>query len=191
MPNLGRDKVHFLEKFREARVLEDVNGNRLNTSNGVILVTCADGDQLGDIFTLQRGMTPRIHTLALNGGGLILPSLSPANTTIGTSQTGQLVRLGDVYMEQISSAQELKGINLVALHVHFPCGIARLHSIGPCRLMELLVEAKTRIKTEMPDDMKVAAYLHVAWPDGRKRTYFVSREKWAAYLLTAGFSSQS
>lgn len=191
MPQLDQKEVHFFEELREAGVLEDVNGNRLDTSNGVILVTCADGDQLGDIFKLQSGMTPRIHTLAFNGGGLLIPHRSPANMSFGMSPTGAVICLGDIYMSQIFAAQELKGINVVALHVHFPCGIARLHSIGPCRLMELLVEAKTRIKTEMPDGMKVAAYLHVAWPDGRKRTYFVSRRKLAAYLLTTRFSSQS
>lgn len=181
MPQLDPNEVRFFEELREAGVLEDVNGNRLDTSNGVILVTCADGDQLGDIFKLQSGMTPRIHTLAFNGGGLLIPNGSSANVSIGISPTGVEVCLGDIYMNQIFVAQELKGIRVVALHVHFPCGIARLHSIEPCRLMELLVEAKTRIKTEMPDGMKVAAYLHVAWPDGRKRTYFVSREKWVAY----------
>jgi len=189
MPQLDQNEVHFFEELREAGVLEDVNGNCLDTSKGVILVTCADGSHFGDIFKRQSEMTPLIHTLALNGGGLILPHRSPANMPIGMSPTGGMICLGDIYMSQISVAQELKGISVVALHVHFPCGIARLHNIGSRHLMELLVAAKTRIKAETSEGTKVAACLHIAWPDGRKRTYFVSRDKWTEYLQATGSQS--
>ncbi|MBI5229702.1 MAG: hypothetical protein HY981_00110 [Candidatus Magasanikbacteria bacterium] len=180
MLQLSTNEVYFFKELREAGVLEDVNGNRLNTSHGVILVTCADGDQMGDIFTLQSGMTDRIHTLALNGGGLLLPLNSPANTIVAIAASGRFIRVGDVYMDQIKAGMTLKVIKTVALHVHFPCGIAQLYNIPPLRLIDLLVQAKTRIKDECAN-IKVAAYVHIAWPDCRKRTYFISRDKWSAY----------
>lgn len=180
MMKMSPEEIRFFERLREAGVLEDVNGNRPDASKGVILVTCADGDQMADIFNHTGNLTPRLHTLSLNGGGLILPPESPANTSFVCSCERRETALGDIFMEQIATARRLKGIDLVALHVHFPCGIARAHEMAPQQLMELLVSAKDRLKREMKG-IKVCAFIHIAWPDDRKRTYFVSREKWVAH----------
>ncbi len=176
-------EVRFFEDLRRAEVLEDVNGNRLDTSNGIILVTCSDGDKMPDIFKHQSMMTFRIHPLARNGGGLQLPHNSPANRLVDPSSNSTM-RLGDLYMQEILETHDIKGMGTVVLPFHFPCAIAGRHEIRARRLIELLVDAKNRIKTEMPRGVKVASSLHIEWPDGRKRTYFVSRDKWNAYCAT-------
>lgn len=180
MAHIKSEEVLFLEKLRSAGILEDIDKKRIDSSNGVILVTCADGDQMADVFQKTENLSHRIHTLALNGGGLLLPTSSPANTLLTNTSNEKEVRIGDVFLDQIITARALKNINLIALHVHVPCGIGQKFDIDPKQLIELLAKAKDRLKEAMPG-IKVCSFVHVAWPDGRKRTYFVSREKWRTF----------
>ncbi|MBI5230079.1 MAG: hypothetical protein HY981_02145 [Candidatus Magasanikbacteria bacterium] len=182
MAHITDEEIKFLEQFRSEGVLEDINTKRVDASRGAILVTCADGDQMADVFQQTEHLSFRLHTLSLNGGGLILPEESPANILLTPPDCSKQIKLGDVFLGQIITARALKNINLIALHVHCPCGVAGAFKIGPRELIALLVAAKDRIKKSIPG-IKVCAFIHIAWPDGRKRTYFVSREKWRAYSI--------
>ena len=110
-----------------------------------------------------------------------MPEESPANELLTPPDCLPQVRLGDVFLNQIITARSLKHIDLIALHVHAPCGVAGVFKISPRQLIELLTAGKDRLKKALPNT-KVCAFVHIAWPDGRKRTYFVSREKWRTFL---------
>lgn len=182
MAQILPEEVSFFEKLRTAGVLEDIDAKRVDASRGAILVSCADGDQMADVFQQTENLSYRLHTLTLNGGGLILPEQSPANAVLTPPDCPKQVRLGDVFLDQIITARALKHIDLIALHVHCPCGVAGAFKIGPQKLIELLIAAKDRLKESL-QGVKVCAFVHIAWPDGRKRTYFVSRDKWRAFSV--------
>lgn len=71
--------IELIKKFQTNGVLQTVDTHRLDQKNGAIIVSCADGDQIHDLFHYherlfnEAGVPPRIHTLALNGGTLLLP----------------------------------------------------------------------------------------------------------------------
>lgn len=184
MAHITPEEISFLENLRHYGVLENIDKKRVDASQGAILVTCADGDQMADVFQQTENFSRRLHTLSLNGGGLLLPEKSPANTLLTPADCSKQLRLGDVFLEQIVVAKTLKNINLIALHVHAPCGIAGAYKISPHELINLLCAAKDRLKSAIPDS-KVCAFVHIAWPDGRKRTYFVSRAKWRNFSAAA------
>lgn len=166
----------LIETLRhEAGVLIDVKDHKLDLKNGVIMVSCSDGDQMSDIFHFQEKMqarqrdSQRIHTIGLNGGALLIPENSPLNKPNGEDR---------VMLKHIKQAIELKGITTIALYVHAPCGAAGLCRLNMDQVLDLLIQAKRRIKAEIPG-VTVACFCHV--DNGEKMTYFVSREhyeKW-------------
>jgi hypothetical protein len=172
---LKKEDGHVLQSLRKRDVLRDIEGNRLAADNGVILVTCGDGDQFADLFQHKAGMVagttgkPRFHTLSLNGGALLIPKGSPFNQDIPYDQ---------VLLENIREAVRLKDIFTVAVYVHAPCGKAKSASLDFADVIGLAVDAKRRIRDEVRvSGLKVAAFCHVDWEDG-KRTYHISAEAW-------------
>jgi len=159
--------------LREQQILVDVDSHRLDLSAGVILVACSDGDQLPDIFNnishsfAGQRSTARIHTIALNGGALLLPANSPLVTAH---------REDEVLLEHIRVARQLKGIDTIALYTHAPCGAGTIAGLTLKQEIDLLLSAKSRIKEEF-SDAKVACFCHIDRGDS-KRTYFVSRNRW-------------
>lgn len=171
------------EQLRKAQVLLDVFPSQLELARGVIMVACADGDQMPDLFAFETGLfraadvPPRIHELALNGGALLIAKDSPVRRAGAEDE---------VLLRHIADGRTLKEIGSVMLYAHAPCGAAALARLDLRGVIALLMEAKTRIKQELAD-LKVACFLHVDWGD-RKRTYFVSRgawDKWQAENATA------
>lgn len=174
----------FAEVLRREGVLQDVDGHRLDLAEGVILVACADGDQMPDLFRHQASLqtehrgVPRPHLLALNGGGLRIPR--------GSSLNGGA---GEVLLKDIGDARLLKGISMVALYVHAPCGAARLAGFTLEQEITLLMDAKVRVKEECGEVVRVACFVHLDWGDGRRRTYFISRANWMARLARSKAAS--
>lgn len=174
--------LEFAAKLRADGVLEDVDGRMLNLRRGVIALVCPDGDQMEDLFThhakLQREYRKwgRPHFFALNGGALRVPVGSPLNGGAGE------VLLGD-----IRAARRMKRIRMVVLYVHTPCGVATDAHIELPAKLDLLMQAKARIKAECGRGVKVACFLHVDWSHGKRckkrkqRTYFVASTKWRHY----------
>ncbi|MDP1709439.1 MAG: hypothetical protein Q8L21_00945 [Candidatus Komeilibacteria bacterium] len=166
--------------LRRANVLQDVAGHLLDQRQGVLLVTCPDGDHFFDIFSHQLHMQdgqcrhPRVHTFGWHGGALRLVPGSPANTEPEEHQ---------IFMREIREGRALKGINTVALYAHVPCGKAGERQIDLLQLMVLLIQAKAIIKL-MNNGIVVAPFLHVAYQNNRRRTYFVSRPEWDKWLDT-------
>lgn len=173
MSQLTNTDRSVAEALRKAQVLLDVFPPQLELARGVIMVACADGDQMPDLFAFETGLfkvaqvPPRIHELALNGGALLIAKDSPVRRAGGED---------DVLLRHIDDGRTLKEITTVMLYAHAPCGAAALARLDLRTAISLLMEAKTRLKQELAD-LKVACFLHIDWGD-RKRTYFVSRDAW-------------
>ncbi len=171
--HLSNEDREAYNRLRKQEILLDVDAHRLNLADGVILVACSDGDQLPDIFSnishsfAGQRSSPRIHTIALNGGALLLPEDSPLVTAH---------REDEVLLEHIKVARELKNIHTVALYTHAPCGAGTLAGLTLEQELNLLLAAKVRIKEHLPG-IKAACFCHIDRGES-KRTYFVSRNKW-------------
>jgi len=171
---LSHNDLDFIKTLRQSGVLQDVDGHRLDQRNGVILVTCADGDRFYDIFEhqvkMQAGqrLDPLIHVLSWHGGALACAPRSPVN---------KRKRAHEVFLDQIADARAIKGINVVALDAHAPCGAAALGNVDLPRCIALHIRAKTKIKT-LNQGIEVACFFPVDYGGGKKRTYFLSRARW-------------
>ncbi len=185
-----------LAAMRAQGVLQDVDAHRIDAGQGVVLVTCGDGDQVSDILEhvqlvcLEHCQTPRTHLLCQNGGALNLPRDSPLRrwfmldgVVSAQPPTRDLVLLDDIF-----AACEMKGIETVILLAHAPCGAARAARLSLEDTVRLLISAKRRIKDlakSMDKTLRVACFYHVCWESAEgspsRRTYFVSTEAWRAW----------
>ncbi len=177
---LSREDLTFIKELRKAGVLQNVEGHRLDQRNGIISVNCADGDRFYDIVQYQAKMQagqrldldPRIHSLSWHGGALACAPDSPVNKR----------KLAyEVFLDQITDARAIKDINVVALGAHGPCGAAALCGINLPRSIRLHVRAKTKIKM-LNKGIEVACFFHVDYGNDKKRTYFLSRERWEKWM---------
>lgn len=168
-----------LRRLRDEGIIEEVRAGAMHLEEGMIVVSCADGDQMEDEFEHLRALfhhasaSARIHLLALNGGALLISPHWP-NTSAG-----------NVLVEHIRQAEELKGTKTVALFTHVPCGAAGIVKWGVAQLIDQLINAKQRLKEKNPS-ITVICLLHVDWSkcnggdDPRKRTYHIKKEAWLA-----------
>ncbi len=177
MKELSPNDEAIVRALRKANVLQDIAGHMLDQREGVILVTCPDGDHFFDIFSRQLEMQEgqcdkRIHTFGWHGGSIRLAANSPANKRPDEHQ---------IFLEEIRDARTIKGINTVALYAHAVCGKADVCNIDFLHLMHLHLQAKAAVKA-MNDGISVACFLHITYPDMRRRTYFVSRPDWGQWI---------
>lgn len=162
--------------FREdVKVLCDVHPHAIDQSEGVILVTCSDGDQMPDIFKHHEKFCEhqrdeaRIHLFSLNGGAKLISSDSPL----------RIFQEDEILLAHIDIARQMKGIDTVILYAHAPCGAAYGKDLSFADVLELLFKGKERVKREIPG-IKVACFCHIDYGD-KKRTYFVSYEAWKTW----------
>lgn len=166
-----------IRALRERDVLQDVQGHLLDQKDGIILISCADGDRFPDIFAFHTALQseqrsdPRVHTFAWNGGPLRLAPASPTNKLERTTQID--------LMEEVRDARAMKGIDTVALVAHWPCGKAGACKISLPESIRLAFAAKERLKEEN-HGIRVALFLQVDYGD-KMRTYFASRAKWLEF----------
>lgn len=174
-----RDVIQIL---RQASVLEDMNGHNLNLGRGVIVIRCPDGDQMLDRIehdrrvAIEAGVTPRIHLLTCHGGCMAIASNSPLYPGKG---------IDEFLLTQIAEAEALKEIHVISAEIHVPCGKAASLGLTLVHQIVLQMAAKSRIKAVDPTN-KVVCRVHIDYPDGRKRTYFISRAKWLEYWQAHG-----
>lgn len=183
MATISETDLRAIISLRKDGVLADIDPHRLTQQKGVIVVPCADGDQMPDVFAQQAayaeqaGLEPRPHVLALNGGALLLPENSPLN---------KAVREDLVLLKHIKDAVPMKNIHTVVIYTHAPCGAAGAANLSFVRCMDLLVKAKARIKEKIPE-VKVACFCHVDRSDEgghhKRRTYYVDEVRWHAWIL--------
>jgi hypothetical protein len=85
-----------------------------------------------------------------------------------------------ILLHHIEVARELKFIDVIALYAHIPCGAASMKKLDAHQVINLLIEAKLRLKATLRDVM-VGCFLHIDKGGGNKRTYFVSKKRWYAW----------
>lgn len=180
-----------VKSLREARVLADVKPELLDWSTGVIWVPCPDGDQFHDRYTKMVAFweryhqvvgegsppPPRIHPVTFAGGALNIPANSPLIVDFPRDQA--------VFFE-MNIGYSKKGIRLVVVEYHAPCGRAGDAKICFVTETELILAAKTRTRERFPD-CKVVAFAHVdyngaACPTPKKNTYFLDRAEWHGWV---------
>lgn len=176
MPNRSED-VRLIRLLREANVLVDVDGHKLNAPNGVIPVVCPDCDQAADIdghvhkLLDESGGKIRLHSLKQHGGGMLISEACPLDREFNIDR---------YLLKHIGIARSLKDINTIILYVHAPCGAAQLEGLNVVEILYHVVEAKRRVKATWPND-RISCYIHVDYTNERKRTYFLGRgafERW-------------
>jgi hypothetical protein len=125
---------------------------------------------------IEAHVVPRIHLLTCHGGCMAIAPESPLYPGMGI----------DTFMiTQIEEAERLKEINVISAEIHLPCGKAGSLGLTLVHQIRLQMAAKPRIKAVDPTN-KVICRVHVDYPDGRKRTYFISRQKWIAFWEAQG-----
>jgi hypothetical protein len=171
MRELTEAELQIIKELKENDVLEPLRGFQLDYSNGVVMVACADGDQMYDLFTTHASLCPcnpnrhRIHLLTRDGGALVLPSVHFAN------------QASNILLNEIAAASLMKDIKTVALYTHIPCGIADKFGIKTKENVVLLTLAKQRVEWMNVLNLQVACFFHVDYGQGKKRSYYVSPEK--------------
>ncbi len=164
----------------EHNVLVSVDSYRLDQSQGVIVLTCGDGDQSHDIFSyhvqLQEGRCnyphPRIHLCAWNGGALRINPTSATNRTAPGA--------ADIFLAEVLDASDLKAIPVVVTYCHIPCGKAYAAHMNAKEVLEENIQAKKIIKARK-GGIKAACFVQVC-REGKKRSYYLVRERWEVWL---------
>lgn len=177
MPKLDADDRRYVTQLREAGVLKDDDGHKLNTPQGVIMVACSDGDQMGDVYEhtchlaeSNSGKKRRVHTLMNHGGAMLL---SPRNLLY-------VDRAPDEFLiQQIAKARKTNGVNTVVLVVHAPCGAAEMAELSVVEVIDHMFRGKKQLKEYWPE-LKVACFIHVDFGN-KKRMYFVKRKEWGIW----------
>lgn len=173
-----------IARLRAAGVFDDDDARKLRAPDGAIIIPCSDGDQMPDVFSHQQrlardgGWPERPHMPSLHGGAMLMAEDCPLYREY---------RVDQLLLQHIreASSPELKGIGTVVLYVHAPCGAARLAGLTLVHQIAYLMRAKERVK-EQSDEYNVVCFVHVHYEDGRKRTYFISRDKWLAFWNEQG-----
>jgi hypothetical protein len=185
MSVLSKSDAAAIKLYVEASVLCSVEPHLIDQTDGAIVVTCADGDRSYDIFMHHAEMQrlhrpdPRIHWISRNGGALRLAPDSPLNKPGHSTQIDCLDDIGEAIM--------LKGMKVIVLYGHAPCGKAGHHGLSLHETLRLLISAKRVVLEHFPD-LVARCFYHVDFgPDyealGRRKqqlTYFLNREAWEA-----------
>lgn len=173
--------MEVIEQLREAQVMEEMNGNKLDLSRGVIVIRCPDGDQMLDSIEHDRRVAidadviPRIHLLTCHGGCMAIAPNSPLYPNMG---------IDEFLLKEIEEAEALKEIHVISAEIHVPCGKAKVCGLTLVHQIILQMAAKPRIKAVDPTN-KVMCRIHVDRGD-RKRTYFISRTRWLTFWQQRG-----
>jgi len=189
---LSETDAQVLQLMRNADVFTDLENHRITNDEptGSICFTCADGHQIGDIYTRHSNIYEEeacIHTFGLNGGALLLAPNSPLLPLIFPEGVHAFL------IQQIDDAMKMKGINLCAIYTHFPCGAATSARLSIMDQLGLVVSAKTFLKKRFPT-LKVPLFVHVHWPyrsgdseqpprPSMRRTYYMSGKHAEAWIV--------
>lgn len=160
-------------------MFENVNEGHI-PREGSVCVSCADGHQLQDIIGhlydgrfprwnrlwrfLRRRPSPCTHTLALNGGGLLL---SPS-CELDQGESA-------VLHKHIATALELKNLSVITPLAHYPCGAAALAHLSIEEVVHHLRAAAQELRRRFPEATVVPLF-HIDWGCGRKRTYILKED---------------
>jgi hypothetical protein len=175
----AKEQKH-INMFKQLGLFVHVNPEKLEgIGKGVIVALCADGDQFidahGHIASLCNKNVPRcIHTLALNGGALLM---SNGN---GSLMGDEEKEDGNVLFKHILKASKIKQVENVFLYSHYPCAVAISNRLSVLDQCLHLMDAKQRLKSTDPR-FRVSCFFHVheeEQGESKRRTYFLPKEMW-------------
>lgn len=181
MSSLSDKDRQIVGRLRADEVLENVEEHQLDMTAGTIVVACSDGDQFHDLMEHIWGMhtncgcKPRTHVLTCHAG----PPRIAKNSPVNRFDNNDLIILDD-----IAEASEAKGMDVAALAIHGPCARAAKFNLTMLTMIDLMMAAKERV-LDIHERMKVACFVQIDHGHGRKRTYFISKHKWAAWCLSS------
>ena len=180
-PNiLSPEDSRFILMLERAGVLQAHDGSKLETGNGIILITCSDGDKILEFLEhieeliREGGGKFRPHIFAGHGGAMLIAEDCPLYRE---------ERADRFLLKQISDAHEMKDIGTVILMVHAPCGAAKKARMDVILELAHLVRAKKRVKAAMPQ-LKVSCFIDIHYADGGKKILFVSPEAFEDWQKT-------
>ncbi len=188
MAQLNDADFQVIQQLRADGILEDEDARKVSLDNGAIVIPCSDGDQMPDLFshdkTLaeQSGGKVRPHMPSLHGGAMLIADTNPLYRDF---------KVDELLLTHITQAVGMKDIHTVVLYVHAPCGAAGMAGLNVVQQLMHLARAKERV-LELGLDIKVVNKVHVDYgtlrenPARRRRTYFISRNKWIAYWQEKG-----
>ena len=181
--SLSTTDYNLIRELRreDVGVLEDAQPDLL-TSKRLIIVACGDGHRLPDLLSHKQHLcndAECLHLVAVNGGALAIPHSSPlANRgAIPHDQTT---------LANIQEGCHFKETNQIMPYVHFPCSAASSVNLSVVDCLNLLADAKNRIREVIPG-AEMITWVHVDYNGHRSEkqfcTYRFNRknfEKWIA-----------
>ncbi len=207
-----RQTVEYLIEQGVLKKTKDPEIEQYPRNRGVIFDTCGDCARFGEIYDYQvslvikdGGSREMVHVITGNGGGLLLAE----DCVVSSKEAAHL------YLSQIAGAVALKGIPLVMIYGHFPCGAAGLEDMSARSIIQALVEAKQAVHTrvpvmvrelveskpekfkgkvlgvDIPLELQVAIKVHLDYGPGKMFTYRVDDRQWRReYNATRTLSSE-
>lgn len=177
---LSPEDARSITILERAGVLQAHDGSKLETGNGIILITCSDGDKILEFLEhieeliREGGGKFRPHIFAGHGGAMLIAEDCPLY---------RRTHADEFLLEQIADAHEMKQINTVILMIHAPCGAAKKGNIDVVQELAYLVRAKKRVKEVMPQ-LNVSSFIDVHFADGKKKIMFVSSDAFDTWYQT-------
>lgn len=169
--HLTQEELRIISLLRhEYGVLSEISGHKIPEAacQGTVLVSCADGDRVDDIFGFHKRCHQhgRHHLVAAAGG--------PITGVWGT---------GDLLAKEIDLARRAKAIETIVLVAHAPCAMARIEGMSIPDIMSALFARKEWVKEHFPiyGEKKGGVVCHLHVDNGRKmRTYHACKHAWYA-----------
>lgn len=167
--HLTKDQLEMISELRNGLgVLQEISSHRIpeEAQRGTVLVSCADGDRVDDIFGFHKKCHAhgRHHLLTAAGG--------PVTGVWGT---------GNLLAEEIDIARRVKAIETIVLVAHLPCAMAWSQGMTIPAILDALFERKSWVKQHFPiyGHKKGGVVCHVHVDDGKKmRTYHACKDAW-------------
>lgn len=168
---------NYIKGLRDNSLLSHISENPSvgDRANGIILLACGDCDKFPELLEYERslflkhGQEPRIHLLALNGGGLLLSPRCPLNADCQTAQS---------LLSQIKDSAVLKKITEVVIYGHHPCGAAGLANLSLEQSMEWLALGADRVGSMLKNLRVTCNFHHECNADTRFKSDYFRHSEW-------------
>ena len=173
MAELSRQNWLIYGELKESKVLVDVEGHRLDQTQGVNLITCADGDQFPDIFLFhhQRLACTRLQVFSLLGGALLIDPEFPLNKKLQEDR---------VLLHHLKLGSEKKKIQTTVPYTHATCLAAMIAGYNLAKIIAGHMRSKQRIRAEVPPHHVIAPFVQVH--HRVQRTHFFDRESFEPWF---------
>lgn len=167
---LSEEDANDLAELIREKVLLPHDGKKLETKNGIIWVTCSDGDKILDflehVLNIIRAGDGKLrpHIFTEHGGAMIVAEDCPLY---------RANRIDELMLLKIADAHTMKDMNTVLLMIHAPCSAAEKMHMSAVQELIYLIRAKRRIQEVMPN-LDVACFIHIQNVDENKEVWYVS-----------------